>query len=534
VKDRHWSLAVESGLGSYLLRGFVVASIEDFRVFEFALSRLGIPKGSTPIYIQKPTKRYANIPRYSFHEEGVQTVLEQLVIEHDWIFCVIVDQCNPENIVLVPDNLNAFTFTRSFSNVNSNFSSKMIVSTDGSKYVDKSGSIACFPFEKTHGILNVDITSQLSNLEILLCAREQEMFEIDQQLSHAENEHKQLNLQVTDLNRQRSSKKKTFSQLSFQISNIDTEIRDLESDSSSFDDSFLQVELRGHLQKLADLKAELETIRATLIKSEEQYTSAREKISELKRHIEDLQTEAASLKTKAQNAVLEESELEDELVAAKNQMNVLQINLTSLEKSIESDEKRLSDLIIETQESFGDRPKGNLDAKKIKEKLVRMETEMKVGLEKLDASSVSELGRRCEDAKSILQLHQKKFQDLQDVQRVCVPFFFQLKAQQLEDKIVIRQQDYVTFLKKLTKEVSLCFHEFVSTQGYEGTLNISHDQETLDFEIRRRGSESSITNDARSLSGGERSFCTICMIAAIAENLLTPFICLDEFDVFMV
>ncbi|PWN49183.1 P-loop containing nucleoside triphosphate hydrolase protein [Violaceomyces palustris] len=74
----------------------------------------------------------------------------------------------------------------------------------------------------------------------------------------------------------------------------------------------------------------------------------------------------------------------------------------------------------------------------------------------------------------------------------------------------------------------------LSNRGYTGELNFNHDSQRLSLSVQtedtRHGQRK---KDPRSLSGGEKSFSTICMLLSLWQAIGCPIRCLDEFDVFM-
>ena len=57
---------------------------------------------------------------------------------------------------------------------------------------------------------------------------------------------------------------------------------------------------------------------------------------------------------------------------------------------------------------------------------------------------------------------------------------------------------------------------------------------TLPQQVTPNANAGEISKDMKSLSGGERSFATVCFILSLWDAMESPFRCLDEFDIFMV
>lgn len=80
----------------------------------------------------------------------------------------------------------------------------------------------------------------------------------------------------------------------------------------------------------------------------------------------------------------------------------------------------------------------------------------------------------------------------------------------------------------------ITFTYLLSERNFRGHVVMDHENKELDIKVEPDLSKHSDKGrEARTLSGGEKSFSTICLLLSIWEAMGSPIRCLDEFDVFM-
>uniref|UniRef100_A0A8C1YRV0 Structural maintenance of chromosomes protein 6 n=1 Tax=Cyprinus carpio TaxID=7962 RepID=A0A8C1YRV0_CYPCA len=77
------------------------------------------------------------------------------------------------------------------------------------------------------------------------------------------------------------------------------------------------------------------------------------------------------------------------------------------------------------------------------------------------------------------------------------------------------------------------FDSMLSQRGYIGKMTFDHKNETLSISVQPGEGGKASLSDMRSLSGGERSFSTVCFVLSLWAIAEAPFRALDEFDVYM-
>jgi chromosome segregation ATPase len=102
-------------------------------------------------------------------------------------------------------------------------------------------------------------------------------------------------------------------------------------------------------------------------------------------------------------------------------------------------------------------------------------------------------------------------------------------TQTLKHSLVNRRERWEKFREFISIRAKTSFTYLLSERQFRGTLLINHLQKALDIQV-----EPDITRKSdkgrqtKTLSGGEKSFSTICLLLALWEAMGSPIRCLDE------
>lgn len=90
------------------------------------------------------------------------------------------------------------------------------------------------------------------------------------------------------------------------------------------------------------------------------------------------------------------------------------------------------------------------------------------------------------------------------------------------------------FQRQISARIRIQFNYLLSERGFRGKIDLDHRARKVLIQIEPDETRKSSTGrNTKTLSGGEKSFSSICMLLSVWEAIGSPIRCLDEFDVFM-
>ncbi|KAL8953621.1 MAG: hypothetical protein Q9222_000547 [Ikaeria aurantiellina] len=105
--------------------------------------------------------------------------------------------------------------------------------------------------------------------------------------------------------------------------------------------------------------------------------------------------------------------------------------------------------------------------------------------------------------------------------------------QLLKSTLVNRKERWKLFQRAITARARVQFMWMLSERSFRGRLLANHKEKKLDLHVEPDPTKVGKGREAKTLSGGEKSFSTICLLLSLWDAMGAPVRCLDEFDVFM-
>lgn len=104
----------------------------------------------------------------------------------------------------------------------------------------------------------------------------------------------------------------------------------------------------------------------------------------------------------------------------------------------------------------------------------------------------------------------------------------------LKQALNTRLEKWRYFQRLISAHARVNFAYLLSERQFRGKLLLDHKARKLEIQVEPDGTRKNESGrNTKTLSGGEKSFSSICLLLAIWDAIGSPLRCLDEFDVFM-
>ncbi|TVY88228.1 Structural maintenance of chromosomes protein [Lachnellula willkommii] len=113
-----------------------------------------------------------------------------------------------------------------------------------------------------------------------------------------------------------------------------------------------------------------------------------------------------------------------------------------------------------------------------------------------------------------------------------------IESEELLSHLKLSFRMRITMFRRFQRYISsrsrIQFNYLLSERAFRGKLTIDHKAQKLDVHVEPdETNKSGKGRQTKTLSGGEKSFSSICLLLSLWEAMGAPLRCLDEFDVFM-
>ncbi|KZC07283.1 PREDICTED: structural maintenance of chromosomes protein 6 [Dufourea novaeangliae] len=513
MKDPAWAPAVEDYLGAGTFSTFCVDNSHDAKLLNTIMREIYLNERTPQIICSKFYNKVHNVEAHCTRSPNYSNLLDAMEISDPVVANCLIDQREVECVLLIPTSKEAADIMSDASKVPRNCKRAFTQQAD-TFYPD--------PYYRSYGgprglkarFLQVSVSDAINILEEEIRMIDSERKAAAQSYATACEKEKRTNSELASVSAQVRKLNSVQSQYKGQINDLKdkieaneaisitvfkNELNELEKklDEEKCEESRLNNSVQELQKKVNDLEAEIRRHR-------ELRQSLDSKISPLKASIQQLQDEKEALRVKSRHSA-------KRLQALRQ---ALQNATAELEMQQRATQKAVSDATNKCDRIETARSPNELDrlARDLKSKIREIERQFGT-IEKLRKElkeKEAKCGKDLRLASKIEESHQVHLQRLRT-----------------------RKQLFSEMKDSYGVSIQHSFSNVLALRNKKGTISIDHGRRILELEVNSQNDNKRSTNDARSLSGGERSYSTVAFILALWDCTGLPFYFLDEFDVFM-
>ncbi|XP_064002481.1 structural maintenance of chromosomes protein 6 [Pogoniulus pusillus] len=506
-KDAELTLAIESCLKS-LVQAFCCDNHNDERTLQQLMSEY-YPRGSRPqIIVNKFRNNVYDVRRGAVYHPEFPSVLTALEIDHPMVANCLIDARGIETVLLIKSSNKAReVMQRNQPPKNC----KEAFTAEGDQVFERRYYSSNYLRPK---FLSQDVEAEISHLEKEIESKRAQLTASQQRLYSTENDIRQNEGHL-------QSHRRHQKELQIKIRTTNAEIADLENmeEHHSVDIRTLEDEAQENKSKMESVKQVMQQQSGKMEELKNTLQIAENKLEEMKEKIHQIEEIAGPIKDELNQA---DSEVENSKRCLQHYQNKQKEHLACVKRHKEllaAREKELEGKVAQAKQIYAERIEVSRTVKSLDAEMNRLR-------EKINAEN-DRHGNREEIIQQFLDA-KERYKDASTKVKHLKRFIGLL------DKIMTQRfKIYKQFLRLLSLRCKIYFEHLLRIRACSGQILFDHKNETLSITVQPREEDKAVLNDVRSLSGGERSFSTVCFILSLWSVTESPFRCLDEFDVYM-
>ncbi|XP_070842869.1 structural maintenance of chromosomes protein 6 [Chaetodon trifascialis] len=507
LKDPELALAIEICLKGQL-QAFTCDNYDDERVLKDLMAKV-FPPGRRPAIITSSfLQNVHDTRRRAVKHPEYPSVLQALEIEDPVVANCLIDQRGIESILLIKNRTEARRVmqgrdcpqncTQAFSKEGDQIFSNRNYTADQSRANYLSG----------------DVEEEIRHLQKEIENQKAQANRFQQQMKKLDDDIKQNQGLLRRTHIDQKTAKDNATKLELEL----TDLRNVEEPQSE-DLKPLEDALKEIVTKISSKHVKYNEAQAQMAEHKASYEKAEQEYQQHKEQINTIAEEADSKKE-------ELSKIDQEVMKCKHhkkhydeKRSAHLRDIQALQASLESKEQELQASVAKAAQICPERLEVRRTARSLDSEISRLK--VKIATQQEQQGDREEVVRQYHEA---LETYKNMAQQVKNLKSFI---------KSLDSVMNHRLQVYTELRRFLSARCKYYFDSMLAQRGYTGSMTFDHKNETLSISVQPGQGNRADLNDMRSLSGGERSFSTVCFVLSLWAITEAPFRCLDEFDVYM-